>query len=64
MPGIDISLTSVIAGEIGDPNAFDGPRKLMGCAGMDPTKSESGETVRSGGHMLKRGPGALRWTLM
>lgn len=44
-------------GEIGDP------RKFMGYADMDPTRNESGETVRSGGHMSKRGPGALRWAL-
>ena len=36
----------------------------MGYAGMDPTRSESGETVRSDGHMSKRGPGALRWAFM
>ncbi len=50
--------------EIGDPNAFDDPHRLMGYAGMDPTRSESGETVRSDGHMSKRGPGALRWAFM
>lgn len=64
IPGIDVALASVIAGEIGDPNAFDDPHRLMGYAGMDPTRSESGETVRSDGHMSKRGPGALRWAFM
>lgn len=64
IPGIDVALASVIAGEIGDPNAFDDPHKLMAYAGMDPTRSESGETVRSDGCMSKRGPGALRWALV
>lgn len=64
IPGIDIALASVIAGEVGDPNAFGDPHKLMAYAGMDPTKNESGETVRSDGHMSKRGPGALRWAFM
>lgn len=64
IPGIDVALASVIAGEIGDPNAFGDPHKVMGFAGMDPTRSESGETVASDGHMSKRGPGALRWALM
>jgi len=64
IPGIDVALASVIAGEIGDPNAFDDPHKVMGFAGMDPTRSESGDTVASDGHMSKRGPGALRWALM
>ena len=64
IPGIDVALASVIAGEIGDPNAFDDPHKLMAYAGMDPTKNESGETVSSDGKMSKRGPAALRWALM
>ena len=64
IPGIDVALASVIAGEIGDPDRFDGPHKLMGYAGMDPTRSESGDTVSSDGHMSKRGPGTLRWALM
>lgn len=64
IPGIDVALASTIAGEIGDPNAFDDPHKLMAYAGMDPTKNESGETVRSDGRMSKRGPAALRWALM
>lgn len=64
IPGIDVALASVIAGEIGDPSAFDDPHKVMGFAGMDPTRSESGDTVASDGHMSKRGPGALRWAFM
>ena len=64
IPGIDVALASVIAGEIGDPNAFDGPHKVMGYAGMDPTRSESGETIASDGHVSKRGPGTLRWAFM
>ncbi len=64
IPGIDVVLASVIAGEIGDPASFPDPHKLMAYAGMDPTKSESGEFVASGGHMSKRGPGALRWAFM
>ena len=36
----------------------------MGYAGMDPTRSESGETVRSDGHMSSEGPRALRWAFM
>ena len=36
----------------------------MAYAGMDPTKSESGETVASDGSMSKRGPASLRWAFM
>jgi len=64
VPGIGLALAATIAGEIGDPNRFDGPHQLMAFAGMDPTKSESGETVASDGSMSKRGSGALRWAFM
>ena len=64
VPGIGLVLAATIAGEIGDANRFDGPHQLMAYAGMDPTKSESGETVASDGGMSKRGPAALRWAFM
>lgn len=64
IPGIGVALASTIAGEIGDANRFEGPHQLMAFAGMDPTKSESGETVASDGVMSKRGSAALRWAFM
>ena len=64
IPGIGVPLASAIAGEIGDPHRFAGPHQLMAYAGMDPTRSESGDTVESDGSMSKRGSGALRWALM
>lgn len=64
VPGIGLVLAATIAGEVGDANRFDGPHQLMAYAGMDPTKSESGEAVASGGSMSKRGPAALRWAFM
>lgn len=64
VPGIGLALASTIAGEVGDPNRFEGPHQLMAFAGMDPTKSESGETVASDGSMSKRGSSALRWAFM
>lgn len=64
IPGVGLALASTIAGEIGDPNRFGDVHQLMAYAGMDPTKSESGETVASGGSMSKRGPASLRWALM
>ena len=64
IPGIGIALASIIAGEIGDPHRFEGPHQLMAFAGMDPTKSESGDTVDSDGSMSKRGPATLRWAFM
>ena len=64
VPGIGLALAATIAGEIGDANRFADTHQLMAYAGMDPTKSESGETVSSGGRMSKRGPAALRWAFM
>ena len=64
VPGIGLALAAAIAGEVGDPNRFEGPHQLMAFAGMDPTKSESGETVASDGSMSKRGSAALRWAFM
>ena len=64
VPGIGPALAATIAGEIGDANRFAGPGQLMAYAGMDPTRSESGETVASDGSMSKRGSAALRWALM
>ena len=64
VPGIGLVLAATIAGEIGDANRFDDAHQLMAYAGMDPTKSESGETVASDGNMSKRGPAALRWAFM
>ena len=64
VPGIGLVLASTIAGEIGDPNRFGDVHQLMAYAGMDPTKSESGETVASDGSMSKRGSATLRWAFM
>lgn len=64
VPGIGLALAATIAGEIGDPNRFEGPHQLMAYAGMDPTKSESGETVATDGNMSKRGSATLRWAFM
>ena len=64
IPGVGLALAATIAGEIGDPNRFGDPHQLMAYAGMDPTRSESGETVASDGAMSKRGSAPLRWALM
>ena len=43
---------------------FDGAYQLMAYVGMDPTESESGESVASGKSMSKRAAADLRWALM
>ena len=64
IPGMGLVLSATIAGEIGDPNRFEDAHQLMAYAGMDPTKSESGETIASDGSMSKRGSPVLRWAFM
>ena len=64
IPGMGLVLSATIAGEIGDPNRFEDAHQLMAYAGMDPTKSESGETIASDGSMSKRGSSVLRWAFM
>lgn len=63
IPGIDVPLASLIAGEIGDANRFENPKKLIAYAGMDATKKQSGESDDRG-HMSKRGSSQLRYALM
>lgn len=63
IPGIDVALASLIAGEIGDANRFEKPKKLIAYAGMDATKKQSGESDNDG-HMSKRGSAQLRYALM
>ena len=63
VPGIDTALASLIAGEIGDANRFEGPRQLIAYAGMDATKHQSGDSDPNG-HMSKRGSSFLRYGLM
>lgn len=63
IPGIGVTLASLIAGEIGDANRFADPHKLIAYAGMDASKNQSGESDGRG-HMSKRGSSYLRWALM
>lgn len=64
VPGIGLALAATITGEIGDARRFAGTHQLMAYAGMDPTKSESGEMTASGGRMSKRGSSSLRWAFI
>lgn len=63
IPGIDVALAGLLAGEIGDANRFAEPKKLIAFAGMDATKKQSGESDDKG-HMSKRGSSFLRYALM
>ena len=64
IPGIGDSLAASIAGEIGDPDRFETPKKLIAYAGMDASKYQSGANQDTNGHMSKRGSSELRRALM
>lgn len=64
IPGIGPVCAAAIAAEIGNPDRFDDPRKLMAYAGMDSTKFQSGKFDGDEQHMSKRGSAPLRNALM
>ena len=64
IPGIGPVCAATIAAEVGDPDRFDEPKKLVAYAGMDSTKSQSGKFDGDEQHMSKRGSAPLRNALM
>ena len=64
IPGIGPTCAATIAAEVGDPDRFEDPKKLMAYAGMDATKSQSGKFDGDEQHMSKRGSAPLRDALM
>lgn len=64
IPGIGPVCAATIAAEIGDPDRFDEPKKLMAYAGMDSSKLQSGKFDGDQQHMSKRGSAPLRNALM
>lgn len=64
IPGIDPVNAAVITAELGAPENFDDPKKLIAFAGIDASKSQSGKSKGDRGHMSKRGSGYLRYALM
>ena len=65
IPGIGPVCASEIAAELGDPDRFETPKQVIAYAGMDATKSQSGQLEgESGQRMSKRGSSYLRNALM
>ena len=64
IPGIGPVCAATIAAEIGDPDRFDEPKKLMAYAGMDSSKLQSGKFDGDRQHMSERGSAPLRNALM
>ena len=64
IPGIGPVNASVIAAEVGAPENFEDPKKLIAFAGLDASKSQSGKLEGDKEHMSKRGSGYLRYALM
>lgn len=64
IPGIGPVCSATIAAEVGDPDRFESPRKLVAYSGMDATKFQSGGFNGDHQHMSKRGSAPLRDALM
>lgn len=64
IPGIGDVNAATIAAEMGAAERFDDPKKLVAFAGIDATRSDSGQFESSDNHMSKRGSSYLRCALM
>ena len=64
IPGIADVSAATIAAEIGAPERFENPKKLVAYAGIDASASDSGDFESAENHMSKRGSSYLRYALM
>lgn len=64
IPGIADVSVATIAAEIGAPERFESPKKLVAYAGIDASASDSGDFESAENHMSKRGSSYLRYALM
>lgn len=64
IPGIADVSAATIAAEIGAPERFENPKKLVAYAGIDASTSDSGDFESTENHMSKRGSSYLRYALM
>lgn len=64
IPGIGDVSAATIAAEIGAPERFENPKKLVAYAGIDASASDSGDFESAENHMSKRGSSYLRYALM
>lgn len=64
IPGIADVSAATIAAEIGAPERFESPKKLVAYAGIDASASDSGDFESAENHMSKRGSSYLRYALM
>lgn len=64
IPGIADVSAATIAAEIGAPERFENPKKLVAYAGIDASTSDSGDFESAENHMSKRGSSYLRYALM
>ena len=63
IPGVEMTLGSVILAEILDIDNFKSPKQLLAYASCEPSVSTSGTNQVETGHMVKRGSSPLRWFL-
>ena len=64
IPGIDYFTALTIVSEIVDIKRFSTPWKLVGYAGLAPSKRDSGDAHRNGGHITRQGSKWLRYIIV
>jgi transposase len=64
IPGIDYFTALTIVSEIVAIKRFSAPWKLVGYAGLAPSKRDSGDAHRYGGHITRQGSKWLRYTIV
>jgi transposase len=64
IPGIDYITALTIVSEIVDIQRFSTPWKLVGYAGLAPSKRESGTTHHRGGRITRQGSRWIRFTIV
>ncbi len=63
IPGIGMTMGSIIIAEIGDFSAFSSPDKILAFAGLSPSTYQSGQLYSTHAKMEKRGSKYLRYAL-
>lgn len=64
IPGVGVGTATTLMAAIGEIGRFEGPGKLVGYLGLDPTSRQSGDEPARGGRISKRGNSQARSALV
>ncbi len=63
IPGVGPMVAAVVLGEVGPLERFARSRQLSAYSGLSPRQRQSGTSIKSGGHITRRGSALLRQML-